>query len=123
MAKKILLVDDNHLSREINSSLLERSGYKTVSAADGNEGLKKLQEEKIDLIVLDLIMPGLDGFEFLKICKKNPLMQNIPVVVLTIRDSLQDIDKAKSLGAEVCLIKHKMRPAALVESIKMILGE
>lgn len=123
MAKKILLIDDNHLTREINSSLLEQSGYKTLAAGDGREGFKKLQEEKIDLIILDLIMPGLDGFEFLKLCKNNPLTQHIPVVVLSMRDSPQDMAKAKSLGAEVCLIKHKMRTNALLESVRMILGE
>lgn len=123
MAKRILLIDDNHLTREINSSVLEQAGYKTVAAGDGSQGLKKLQDEKIDLIILDLIMPGLDGFEFLKLYKNNPLTQHIPVIVLTIRDSPQDIAKAKSLGAEVCLIKHKMHTNALLESVRMISGE
>ncbi|OGX30693.1 MAG: hypothetical protein A3D27_01600 [Omnitrophica WOR_2 bacterium RIFCSPHIGHO2_02_FULL_46_37] len=123
MAKKILLIDDNRLTREINGSVLEQAGYKIVSAGDGSQGLKKLEEEKIDLIILDLIMPGIDGFEFLKLCKKNPLTQHIPVAVLTIRDSPQDIETAKRLGAEVCLIKHKMRPKALLDSVRIILGE
>ncbi|OGX52175.1 MAG: hypothetical protein A3G37_03985 [Omnitrophica WOR_2 bacterium RIFCSPLOWO2_12_FULL_46_30] len=123
MAKKILLIDDNRLTREINGSVLEQAGYKIVSASDGSQGLKKLEEEKIDLIILDLIMPGIDGFEFLKLCKKNPLTQHIPVAVLTIRDSPQDIETAKRLGAEVCLIKHKMRPKALLDSVRIILGE
>jgi CheY-like chemotaxis protein len=123
MAKKILLIDDNRLTREINGSLLEQAGYKTVTAGDGRQGLKKLEEEKIDLILLDLIMPGIDGFEFLKLCKENPLTRDIPVVVLTIRDSPQDIERAKRSGAEACLIKHKMRPAALLDSVRIILGE
>lgn len=123
MAKKILLIDDNRLTREINGSVLEQAGYKTVTAGDGREGLKKLEEEKIDLIILDLIMPDIDGFEFLTLYKKNPLTQDIPVVVLTIRDSPQDIERAKSLGADACLIKHKMRSKALLDSVRTILGE
>lgn len=123
MAKKILLIDDNRLTREINSSVLEHAGYKTVTAGDGGQGLKQLEEEKIDLIILDLIMPGIDGFEFLNLYKKNPLTQHIPAVVLTIRDSPQDIERAKRLGAEACLIKHKMRPNALLDSVRTILGE
>lgn len=123
MAKKILLIDDNRLTREINGSVLEQAGYKTVTAGDGRQGLKQLEEEKIDLIILDLIMPGIDGFEFLTLYKKNPLTQHIPVVVLTIRDSPQDIERAKRLGAEACLIKHKMRPNALLDSVRTILGE
>ena len=123
MAKKILLIDDNRLTREINGSLLERAGYKTVSAGDGRQGLKKLEEEKIDLIILDLVMPDIDGFEFLNLYKKNSLTQHIPVIVLTIRDSPPEIERAKRLGAEACLIKHKMRPQALLDSVRIILGE
>lgn len=121
MAKKILIIDDNSLTREINGSVLEHAGYEVIAAGGGSEGLKKLTEEKIDLIVLDLIMPEVNGFEFLKICKNDPSLQHIPIIVLTGRDLPEEIEKVKSLGARECLVKHKVHPSNLLESIKMIL--
>lgn len=121
MAKKILIIDDNSLTREINGSVLAQSGYEVITASGGSEGLKKLAEEKIDLIVLDLIMPEMDGFEVLKICKDDLSLQNIPIVVLTGRDLPEEIKRVKALGARECLVKHKVRPSNLLESIKMIL--
>lgn len=121
MAKKILIIDDNSLTREINGSVLAQSGYEVITACGGSDGLKRLAEEKVDLIVLDLIMPDINGFEFLKICKDNPSFQNIPIVVLTGRDLPDEIKKVRELGARECLVKHKVRPSNLLESIKMIL--
>ena len=123
MAKTILVIDDNRLSREINSSTLESAGYKTITAGEGNEGLRILKTGKIDLIVLDLIMPGLDGFGFLGVCKNDPQTKDIPVIVLTGRDSPEEIETVKKLGAADCLVKHRMPPAVFLKAVKAILGE
>lgn len=121
MAKKILIIDDSSLTREINSSVLAQAGYTILTAGGGSEGLKKLTEEKIDLIVLDLMMPQINGFEFLKICQNDPSLQAIPIVVLTGRDLPDEIRMVRGLGARDCLIKHRMHPSELLESIRMIL--
>lgn len=123
MEKKILIIDDNRLAREINRFNLAEAGYEIITASDGAEGLAKLKIEKIDLIILDLVMPGLDGFGFLSICKNDPLTRRIPVMVLTGRDSLEEIDKVKSLGALVCEVKHRTPPKSILESVKTILGQ
>lgn len=122
MEKKILVVDDNRLSREINCSTLESAGYKTIMASDGNEGLSLLKAGKIDLIILDLIMPGLDGFGFLSVCKADPLSKDIPVIVITGRDSPEEVKMVKDLGASECLVKHRMPPIVFLKSVKTALG-
>lgn len=122
MDKKILVVDDNRLSREINCSTLESAGFKTIMASDGNEGLSLLRSGKVDLVILDLIMPGLDGFGFLSVCKSEPLLKDIPVIVITGRDSQEEVKMVKDLGACECLVKHRMPPVVFLKSVKAALG-
>jgi len=121
--KKILVVDDNRLSLEIARSNLEQAGYEVATAGDGNEGLEKLQKEKPDLVILDLVLPGLDGFGFLNICKKDSATKHIPVIVLTGRDSKEDMDEVRRLGALDCLVKYRVPSNLLREYIKTIFGE
>jgi len=123
MKKKILVVDDNRLSLEIARSNLEQAGYEVATAGDGNEGLEKLQKEKPDLVILDLVLPGLDGFGFLNICKKDSATKHIPVIVLTGRDSKEDMDEVRRLGALDCLVKYRVPSNLLREYIKTIFGE
>ena len=123
MKKKILVVDDNRLSLEFARSNLEQAGYEVTTAGDGNEGLEKLQKEKPDLVILDLVLPGLDGFGFLNICKKDSATRHIPVIVLTGRDSKEDMDEVRRLGALDCLVKYRVPPNLLREYIKTIFGE
>lgn len=123
MEKKILIIDDNVLSRELNKAGLEKGGYSVISAGDCNEGLEILKKDKMDLIVLDLILPGLDGFGFLSVLKQDVATKFIPVVVLTCRDSKEEIDEAMKLGALECLIKYRTSPDGLLKFIKTILGE
>ncbi len=123
MPKTILVIDDNRLSREINCATLDGAGYKTITASEGNEGLSILKSGKVDLVILDLIMPGLDGFGFLGVSKNDPQMKDIPVIVITGRDSQQEIAQVKALGAADCLVKYRMPPAVFLKAVKTILGE
>lgn len=122
MEKKILVVDDNKLSREVNREALEKAGYKVILARDGKEGLDIVNTERVDLIILDLVMPGIDGYGFLNIIKSQPTTKYLPVIVLTARDSEQEIEEAKRLGALDCLIKYKVKPTELVNIIKTVLS-
>ena len=108
MKKKILIIDDNRLSLEISRRTLEEAGYEVATAMSGEEGLEGLKNQKVDLIILDLILPGIDGFGFINVCKNNPALKNIPILVLSSRDSQEEIDKAKRMGALDCFVKHKM---------------
>lgn len=86
MPKKILAVDDErHIVRLIQVNL-ERAGYEVVTAYDGREALKKIDEERPDMVVLDVMMPYMDGFETLKQIRANPLTRNLPVIVLVLNN-------------------------------------
>lgn len=122
MEKKILVIDDNKLSREIYRQALENADYKVILAGDGKEGLDIVNTEKVDLVLLDLVMPGIDGFGFLNIVKSQQMTKYLPVIVLTARDSQEEIEEAKRLGALDCLVKYKIKPAELVNIIKTVLS-
>lgn len=121
MAKKILIIEDEQtITKALMSSLKEADGYKLEAAVDGEEGLEKINNFKPDLIILDLILPKLDGFSILKKIKENDDTKNIPVLVLT---NLSDVtDKVKQLGGEDCLIKADYSMAEIHEKIKKQLG-
>ncbi|MBU0549207.1 MAG: response regulator [Candidatus Omnitrophica bacterium] len=118
MARKILVIDDSELSLNITAQNLEQAGFSVFKVKNANIGLQKLREERIDMIVLDLILPGLDGFSFLSICKQESALKDIPVVVLTGRDSTEEIEEAKKRGAMECFIKYKISPLQLKDYIK-----
>jgi CheY-like chemotaxis protein len=120
MKKKILVIDDSRLQLEIATRTLEEAGYEVLTAGDGKVGLEKLRSGYIDLIILDLVLPGMDGFTFLSICKNDHALENIPVVVLTNRDSEEEIESVKKAGAVACFVKYKMPYVKLKEFIKTL---
>ena len=123
MAKKILIVEDDKFLRELISRKLQKEGYMIVEAVDGEEGEKKIKEEKPDLILLDLILPGIDGFEVLSRIKQDPTLASIPVVILSNLGQKEEIEKGLKLGAVDYLVKAHFTPAEIVEKIKLILRE
>ena len=84
--------------------------------------MEVLNNEKVDMVILDLVMPGIDGFAFLNIVKSQSSTKYLPVIVLTARDSEEEIEEAKKLGALDCLVKYKIKPAELVNIITTILS-
>lgn len=96
---EILVVDDSVSIRQVVSNLMKDQGWKVQTANDGLNALEKLRESKPDLIVLDIEMPRMNGFEFLGALKTQPAYQDIPVIVLTSRNAAKHRDKAKALGA------------------------
>jgi CheY-like chemotaxis protein len=121
MDKRILVIEDNRLNREMVKASLEQEGFQVSVASTGEEGLEKLKNEKIDLVILDLILPGLDGFGVISIIKSDPQTKQIPIVVFTVRDSKQEMDEVKRLGAEYCYVKYKVKPTDLVKILRGIL--
>lgn len=96
---KILLVEDDKFFHNFYAKKLQEKGYEVAVASDGLEGLEKLKSFHPDLILLDLIMPKLDGFEFLEKKAKEASVSKIPVLVFSTLGQEQDIARAKSLGA------------------------
>ncbi|MBF0572162.1 MAG: response regulator [Desulfamplus sp.] len=121
MAKEtILIVDDENDILELVKYNLEKEGYKTISAFTGEDALKLVNDIQPDLIVLDLMLPGIDGFEVTKIIRKNDLTANIPIVMLTAKGEELDIVTGLELGANDYMSKP-FSPRELIARIRAIL--
>lgn len=120
---RLLLVEDDKFLRELLSGKLEREGYKVLGAFNGEEAMNHIRANTPHLILLDLVLPGSDGFEILANLKRNPDTANIPVIVLSNLGSREDIDKAMNLGARDFMVKAHHTPQEIVETIKKTLGE
>ncbi len=121
MAEKILIIEDEPFLRRIVSDQLKENGYLVEEALDGEEGLKKIQERKFDLILLDLLLPGMDGFEVLDRLKKEGMLSKIPVLILSNLGQKEEVEKGLALGAKDYLIKAHVTPEEIVAKIKEIL--
>jgi len=121
MPRKILIVEDDKFVRELIVQKLTEEEFEVSSAKDGEEGEKKTESEKPDLILLDLILPGIDGFEVLSRIRKNPLTDKIPVVILSNLGEKVDVDRGIKLGANDYLIKAHFTPKEIVEKVRSIL--
>ena len=123
MAKKILIIEDDKFLRELMSQKLVKEGYDICEAIDGEEGAKKIKEEKPDLVLLDLILPGIDGFEVLTQMKNDSSISSIPVIILSNLGQKEDVERGLKLGAVDYLIKAHFTPGEIVEKIKIALKE
>ena len=121
MAKKILIVEDDKFLRELIVRKLSNEGYDVVEAVDGEQGVMKIKETKPDLVLLDLILPGIDGFEVLAQKKEDPFAASIPVIVLSNLGQKEDVDKGLSLGATDYLIKAHFTPGEIIEKVRNII--
>jgi CheY-like chemotaxis protein len=97
--KKILIADDRPEVVELVKVTLEGEGYQTIDASDGRVALEKIGKEKPDLILLDIIMPKMDGFEVLRNLKDDPNTKDIPVIMLTAKGQKSDQEEGGKLGA------------------------
>lgn len=123
MAKKILFVEDEMALHKTLGEFLKQEGYEVSDAMDGEVGLKMAREDKPDLILLDLVLPKLHGFEVLKALKGDPETEDVPVIVLTNLEATADIEKALEMGATTYLVKATYSLEEVVEKIKKTLGE
>ncbi|MCA1947185.1 MAG: response regulator transcription factor [Fimbriimonadaceae bacterium] len=119
MPLKVLVCDDErHIVRLIQVNL-ERQGYQVVTAFDGKEGLEKIRSEKPDIVVLDVMMPYMDGFEVLKSIRREPETENLPVIMLTAKAQDKDVFEGYHYGADMYLTKP-FNPMELVTFVKRI---
>lgn len=117
---KVLVVDDSALARKAARYALEAAGYQVVEAWDGFEALGRMQNESPDLVLLDLIMPGLDGYKVLELIRANKRQRDVPVVILTGRDSLMDKLKGRFSGTNEYLTKP-FKPQQLLEVVQRLI--
>jgi len=119
MAKKILAVDDEkHIVRLIQVNL-ERAGYEVITANDGKEALDMVASEQPDLVVLDVMMPVMDGFETLRNLKANPATREIPVIMLTAKAQDADVFRGWQSGVD-CYLTKPFNPMELLSFVKRI---
>jgi len=119
--KKILLIEDDKFLRELMVKKLLTMDYDVVSAVDGESGLSMIKEAKPDVVLLDLILPGINGFEVLEKAKQDPEIAHIPVIILSNLGQKEDIEKGQKLGAVDFMIKAHFTPQEVVNKLKNIL--
>lgn len=105
MSKKVLIVDDEEIIRRFLSIQLPKCGYEVKEAIDGVHALERLAEEDFNLIICDILMPIMNGWQLLKKIRENPKTKDIPVIVLTAKDEDSDMLKGYELGANYYITK------------------
>lgn len=121
MAKKILCIEDSPATQKFISFTLKYKGYEVVTANDGVEGMEKVSNDTFDLIILDIMMPRMNGLEVLKEVKRNPEFANTPVIMLTSEKGEADRQAAMELGASNFLNKP-FQPPELLGAVEKIIG-
>lgn len=115
--KKILVVDDSPTTRKVVVLTLKQKGYLLVEAKDGLEALSKINDERPDLVLLDIILPKMDGYRILSIVKKTPELKDTPVILLSSKDGLVDKVKGRLAGSTAYLTKP-FEPNDLIETVR-----
>ena len=118
MAKKILIIEDEEIVLGLLQKKLSQEGYEVSVARDGEEGLKKMREIKPDIVLLDIIMPKMSGFEVMEEMQKDSGLKKIPVIVVSNSGQPVEIDKARGLGAKDWLIKTEFDPQEVINKVK-----
>ncbi len=118
----MLLVEDSKVTQQIYKNKLTLEQFQVLTADDGREAIKLCSREKPDIVLLDLMLPVMDGYKVLQVMKADPLLSNIPVVVFSAKAQPEDVEKALELGAAGFLIKAITTPKEVVEKIREILS-
>ena len=119
---KILIVEDDILYRKMIGIRFKSQGYSVIMADNGLEGLNQLRNMKPDLVILDLMLPMMDGHKVCRLIKYDSQLQHIPVVILTARDMDRDEDLAKECGADAFIVKST-RSEVILDVVNQLLGK
>jgi len=123
MPKKILLVEDEEIIIDLLQRKLTKEGYEISVARDGEEGLEKMREIEPDLILLDVVMPKMGGFEVMEEMNKDEELKKIPVIVISNSGQPVEIDRAIKLGAKDWLIKTEFDPQEVIDKVIKQIGK
>jgi len=122
MAKKILLIEDEELIIDLLSKKLIQENYEVTITRNGVEGLEKMREAKPDLILLDIVMPKMGGFEVMEEMHKDKDLKDIPVIIVSNSGQPVELDRAKELGVKDWLIKTEFDPLEVIDKVKKQIG-
>lgn len=123
MAKKILLIEDDPFLSEIYITKFEQVGYSIEVVDNGEAGLKKASESNPDVVLLDIVLPKMNGLEVLSAIKKDPNLNNTAVIILSNLGSDEDLNRAKDIGADGYLVKSQYTPSEVVSQVENILNK
>lgn len=115
---RILLAEDDRILRKAGEVSLRKKGYEVIAAVDGEDALAKARDQKPDLVLLDVMMPKMNGFDVLFALKSEPGIRDIPVIMLTNLEQPADIKRAADAGAHSYLVKSNMNLDELAARIK-----
>lgn len=121
MAKIVLLVEDNDFIRKMYQFKLAKSGIDVVETSDGESALKAIKDHTPDVVLLDIMMPGISGIDVLKKLKEDGLVPKLPVIVLTNVMNQSSIKQAKELGAKDYIVKTDLTPSQVLDKIQTYL--
>jgi len=122
MPKKILLIEDEKILSEMYETRLKREGFEVINTRDAEGGLELIKKEKPDLILLDLLLPGMQGQEALKVLKEDPKTKDIPVIIFSNYDTPEVRKEAEKYGVRY-ILKANVTTKDLVELVKKEIGE
>lgn len=116
--KKIIIAEDEPILIEMYKLYFERAGYEVLKADNGRECIDFVKKEKPDIILLDILMPKLDGWEVLKQLKTDPETKQIPILVFSNLGQTQEVQKGLDLGADDYVVKSNVTPKELLEKVE-----
>jgi adenylate cyclase len=119
---KIALIEDDKILLKVASEELREAGFEVWQALDGEEGWKLIQSKKPDLILLDIVMPKMDGITLLKMLKRDDYTKDVPVIVLTNLSDSNRVADAMELGARAYLVKSSQKLEGVVKKVREMLG-
>ncbi|MBD3208043.1 MAG: response regulator [Candidatus Nealsonbacteria bacterium] len=123
MSKKVLLVEDEKIMINLLEKKLSQEGYDVSVATNGEDGLKQVKEMKPDVVLLDIIMPKMGGFEVMEKMNDDSELAKIPVIIISNSGQPVELGKAKELGAKDWLIKTEFDPQEVIRKVKKQIGE
>lgn len=119
----ILIIEDDKFLRELLFRKLKNNNFNVSIAVDGSEGLKKVKEGDYKLVLLDLVLPGADGFEILKEIKSDPKTKGVSVIILSNLGQQEEVERGLNLGAEDYLIKAHFTPDEIISKVESVLSK
>tara|TARA_Y100000310_G_scaffold344760_1_gene459305 strand:+ start:444 stop:809 length:366 start_codon:yes stop_codon:yes gene_type:complete len=119
--KHILLIEDDPFLSDIYTTKLKEAGYSVATALDGEDGFKKIKEKMPDLLLLDIVLPNVNGWEFLRMAQRDVKLKSLKVIILSNLGQKAEVEKGLDLGAIKYLIKAHYTPSEVIEEVRKIL--
>lgn len=120
--KKVLLIEDEEIITDLLKRKLAKEGYQVDVASDGEEGLEKLKKNRPDLVLLDIVMPKLGGFEVMEKIRKDKKLDGMPIIIISNSGQPVELDRAKELGASDWLVKAQFDPQEVIDKVVRQIG-